>query len=45
MTWTDLAAIPAAAMNVLLDIPDWSGIREKLAKHEIQRSQSTHRPH
>ena len=27
---SDLSEIPAAIMNVLLDIPDWTGIRERL---------------
>lgn len=27
---SDLSQVPAALMNVLLDIPDWSGIRGKL---------------
>jgi len=31
--WTDLSCVPAAVMNVLLDIPDWSGIRARLAQH------------
>ena len=27
---SDMSEIPAAIMNVLLDIPDWNGIRERL---------------
>jgi hypothetical protein len=31
MKASNLAEIPAALMNVLLDIPDWTSIREALS--------------
>lgn len=37
---SDLSQVPAALMNVLLDIPDWSGIRERLHHQNQSRHPS-----
>jgi hypothetical protein len=45
MKASDLSEIPAAIMNVLLEIPDWRGIRERLAQPKTTTSERANRPH